>query len=426
MKKLQAIKGMNDLLPDDAPLWQYFEAKVTDLLQSYAYREIRTPLLEQTELFARGIGEATDIVEKEMYTFTDRNGDSLTLRPEGTASCVRACEQHQMLFNRGILTQKLWYRGPMFRHEKPQKGRLRQFHQFGVEAFGYTGPDIDAELLILTHRLWKSLGISEAVELQINSLGSADERIEHKKALVVFLESIKDELDDDSQRRLYKNPLRVFDSKDKKTQSLLSGAPELKDFLGEESIAHFEGLKILLDSVGVPYVINPRLVRGLDYYNQTVFEWVTSKLGSQGTICGGGRYDGLVTQLGGHASPAVGFGLGVERLILLLRELNVVPMEITQTLDVYIVALAQVQIQATQFSERLRDELPNLRIQLHSGGGSFRSQMKKADKSGASIALILGESEIENSEVGVKFLRQEREQETLKQQELYSILQQEC
>jgi histidyl-tRNA synthetase len=426
LKKLQAIKGMNDLLPDDAPLWQYFEAKVTDLLQSYAYREIRTPLLEQTELFARGIGEATDIVEKEMYTFTDRNGDSLTLRPEGTASCVRACEQHQMLFNRGILTQKLWYRGPMFRHEKPQKGRLRQFHQFGVEAFGYTGPDIDAELLILTHRLWKSLGISEAVELQINSLGSADERIEHKKALVVFLESIKDELDDDSQRRLYKNPLRVFDSKDKKTQSLLSGAPELKDFLGEESIAHFEGLKILLDSVGVPYVINPRLVRGLDYYNQTVFEWVTSKLGSQGTICGGGRYDGLVTQLGGHASPAVGFGLGVERLILLLRELNVVPMEITQTLDVYIVALAQVQIQATQFSERLRDELPNLRIQLHSGGGSFRSQMKKADKSGASIALILGESEIENSEVGVKFLRQEREQETLKQQELYSILQQEC
>jgi histidyl-tRNA synthetase len=416
---------MSDLLPEDSPLWQYFETQVMTLLQSYGFKEIRTPLLEQTELFKRGIGEDTDIVEKEMYTFEDRNGDFLTLRPEGTASCVRACQQANMLYDRGVLTQKLWYRGPMFRHEKPQKGRLRQFHQFGVEAFGFTGPDIDAELLVLTYRLWKQLGIADLVELQLNTLGNSSERAEHRKALIEFLEQHKAELDEDSQRRLHKNPLRVFDSKDDKTQAVIANAPELSEFLGDESQQHFTQLKSLLDAAGVPYKVNPRLVRGLDYYNLTVFEWVTNTLGSQGTICGGGRYDDLVVQLGGKAVPAIGFGMGVERLILMLKEQNLVPAELLSKLDVYIVAVGDIYPKALQICEGLRDQIPSLRVQLHTGGGNFRTQMKKADKSGATIALVLGESEIEKSEVGVKFLREEREQKTITQEQLSSFLQQE-
>lgn len=416
---------MKDLLPADSPAWQYLEACITEVLQSYGYQEIRFPIIEQTDLFKRGIGEATDIVEKEMYTFEDRDGDMLTLRPEGTASCVRACEQHQLLFDRGTLTQKLWYTGPMFRHEKPQMGRLRQFHQFGVEAFGYAGPDIDAELLIMTARLWRQLGILDSVSLQLNSLGNAESRKAHREALVAYFEDNKSQLDEDSLRRLKTNPLRIFDSKVEQTQALLPAAPKLEAFLDDESKAHFSELCATLDAVGVKYEVNPTLVRGLDYYSKTVFEWVTDKLGAQGTICGGGRYDGLVSQLGGRPTPAIGFGMGVERLILLLQELDVVPEEIYRTLDVYVVAMGNTQHEAFVLAEKVREELPGIRVQLHCGGGSFRSQMKKADKSGASIALIIGEDEVANAEVGVKYLRDDREQITVKQDQLQTILVQE-
>jgi len=426
LKKLQAIRGMNDLLPDEAPLWQYLENTIAELLSSYGYREIRFPIMEQTQLFQRGIGDVTDIVEKEMYTFEDRNGESVTLRPEGTASCVRACDEHNLLYDRAVLTQKLWYYGPMFRYEKPQKGRLRQFHQFGVEAFGYAGPDIDVELLLMTARLWQLLGVADAVELQLNCLGNAAERQQHREALIAFLEKSQDQLDEDSRRRLHKNPLRIFDSKVESTQALLRDAPDLSAYLGAESRAHFDALRSLLDGVGLKYTLNPRLVRGLDYYNLNVFEWVTDKLGAQGTVCAGGRYDGLVEQLGGQRTPAVGFGLGVERLALLVQELNVVPGEIFQALDVYVIAEQNEYSAALQLVERLRDELPYLRMQLHSGGGSFRSQMKKADKSGASLALILGEDECRNSEVSVKFLREQRDQLTVKQEQIQQLIQQEC
>ena len=425
MKKLQAVTGMKDLLPSESPAWQYLEATIAELLQSYGYQEMRFPLLEQTDLFRRGIGEATDIVEKEMYTFEDRNGDSLTLRPEGTASCVRACEQHQMLFDRGVLTQKVWYTGPMFRHEKPQKGRLRQFHQFGVEAFGYAGPDIDAELLIMTSRLWKMLGIGDAVVLQINSLGTATSRAAHKTALVTYFRSHIDALDDDSKRRLETNPLRILDSKVESTQVLVDQAPMLTEFLDEESKQHFAELLSILDSVGVEYQVNPKLVRGLDYYSKTVFEWVTDKLGAQGTICGGGRYDGLIEQLGGKPGSAIGFGMGVERLILLLQELKCIPEEIFQTLDVYIVAVGQSRAAAMVLAESIRDELPSLRLQVHCGGGNFRSQMKKADRSGAQLALVLGDDEVEKGVIGVKFLRENREQITIDQKQISTFLMQE-
>ena len=425
MKKLQAIKGMKDLLPAESPAWQYLEAAITDVFQSYGYQEIRFPIIEQTELFKRGIGEVTDIVEKEMYTFEDRDGDLITLRPEGTASCVRACEQHQLLFDRGLLTQKLWYTGPMFRHEKPQKGRLRQFHQFGVEAFGFSGPDIDAELLIMTARLWRRLGILDAVSLQLNSLGSAESRKTHKDALVAYFEAHKGQLDDDSVRRLYTNPLRIFDSKVEQTQALLPDAPKLDAYLDDESKSDFAALCALLDAAGVEYEVNPTLVRGLDYYSKTVFEWVTDKLGSQGTVCGGGRYDSLVAQLGGKPTPAIGFGMGVERLILLLEAVDVIPAEVYQRLDVYVVAMGNTQKEAFLLAEQVREDIPGIRVQLHFGGGSFRSQMKKADKSGALIALIIGEDEVANSEVGVKYLRDDREQVTVKQDQLNVILVQE-
>jgi len=389
------------------------------VLARYGYSEIRFPILEQTELFKRSIGEVTDIVEKEMYTFEDRNGDSLTLRPEGTASCVRACNQNGLLHNQ---IQRLWYAGPMFRHERPQKGRLRQFHQVGVEAFGLSGPDIDAELLVLTARLWKALKIDHAVTLQINSLGTAADRANYRAALVDYLSARQEQLDEDSQRRLHSNPMRILDSKNADTQALLDDAPSLDEFIDSESREHFQQLRSMLDAAGISYQVNPRLVRGLDYYSKTVFEWVTSSLGAQGTVCAGGRYDGLVEQLGGKPCPGVGFAMGVERLVLLLDELDVVPDSVGQTVDVYLVAVGDVDSQALVLGETLRSDCPTIRLQTHCGGGSFKSQMKKADKSGAVAALILGEDEAATNKVGVKFLRQDRPQETVDQNQLGSWL----
>jgi len=419
-KKIQAIRGMNDILPAQSPVWQYLEGTVKDLLAGYGYDEIRMPIVEQTALFKRSIGEVTDIVEKEMYTFEDRNGDSLTLRPEGTASCVRACEEHGLLYNQ---TQRLWYTGPMFRHERPQKGRYRQFYQIGVETFGIPTADIDAELILMTARLWAQLGLSDAVTLQLNTLGSNEARARYRDALVDYLSARKDQLDEDSQRRLETNPLRVLDSKDPATQALLSDAPELHDYLDDESREDFAMLRSILDASGVKYEINQRLVRGLDYYCKTVFEWVTDKLGSQGTVCAGGRYDGLVEQLGGKATPAVGFAMGVERLILLLETLEVIPAEVMQTVDLYVCGMGDGAAQASLLlSDKIRAEQPWLRVQTHCGGGSFKSQMKKADKSGALYALLLGESEIEAAQVTVKDLRGGTEQQTIDQATLVQWL----
>jgi len=409
--KIQAIRGMNDILPAQSPVWQYLEGTVKELLASYGYDEIRMPIVEQTALFKHSIGEVTDIVEKEMYTFDDRNGDSLTLRPEGTASCVRACEEHGLLYNQ---TQRLWYTGPMFRHERPQKGRYRQFYQIGVETFGIASADIDAEVILMTARLWQQLGLTDAVTLQLNTLGSNEARANYRDALVSYLSERKDQLDEDSQRRLETNPLRVLDSKDQNTQALLADAPQLHDYLDDESREHFALLRSILDAAGVKYEINQRLVRGLDYYCKTVFEWVTDQLGSQGTVCAGGRYDGLVEQLGGKPTPAVGFAMGVERLILLLETLELIPAEVLQTIDVYICPVGEGSAQvALLLADRLRDEHSWLRIQTHCGGGSFKSQMKKADKSGAHLALLLGEDEIANGTVTVKDLRGEGGQQTL-------------
>ena len=409
MKNLQAVRGMNDILPADSALWQYLESTVASLLAGYGYQQIRLPIVEPTELFQRSIGEVTDIVEKEMYTFADRNGDSLTLRPEGTAGCVRAMLEHGLLG--GGVSQKVWYTGPMFRHERPQKGRYRQFHQVGVEAFNLAGPDIDAELIILSWRLWQKLGLHEAVTLELNSLGSSEDRARYREDLVTYLRERFDRLDEDSQRRLETNPLRVLDSKNPDTQALLVDAPKLADYLNEEARAHFEGLRALLDAAGIPYGINPRLVRGLDYYGLTVFEWVTDRLGAQGTVCAGGRYDGLVQQLGGKPAPAVGFAMGMERLLLLIDTLGKVPAELSRQVDVYLVTLGEgTQQAAIRLAEQLRDALPELRLVVHCGGGSFKSQFKKADKSGALYALILGEAEAAAGEVGLKPLREEGEQ----------------
>ena len=417
--KLQSIRGMNDLLPEQSATWQYLESTVASVLSRYSYREIRFPVLEQTELFKRAVGEVTDIVEKEMYSFDDRNGDNLSLRPEGTAGCVRACTENGLLHNQ---TQRLWYSGPMFRHERPQKGRLRQFHQVGVEAFGLSGPDIDAELLLLTARLWKELRIDNAVTLQINSLGTSADRANYRAALVDYLSARKDQLDEDSQRRLDSNPMRILDSKNSQTQALLNDAPSLEEFIDQESKEHFQQLRATLDAAGVDYEINPRLVRGLDYYSKTVFEWVTTNLGAQGTVCAGGRYDGLVEQLGGKPCPGVGFAMGVERLVLLLDELGVVPDSVGLTVDVYLVAVGNVETQALVLGENLRSNCPTIRLQTNCGGGSFKSQMKKADKSAASIALILGEDEAANKKIGVKFLREDRPQETVDQAGLANYL----
>ena len=389
------------------------------MLDRYGYREIRFPILEQTELFKRAVGEVTDIVEKEMYCFDDRNGDSLSLRPEGTAGCVRACSEHGLLHNQ---SQRLWYSGPMFRHERPQKGRLRQFHQIGVEAFGLNGPDIDAELLLITARLWQQLNIDHAVTLQINSLGTAADRATYRAALVEFLEARYEQLDKDSQQRLASNPMRILDSKDAQTQALLNDAPSLSDFIDQPSRDHFAQLCAVLDAAGVSYEINPRLVRGLDYYSKTVFEWVTTSLGAQGTICAGGRYDGLVEQLGGKPCPGVGFAMGVERLVLLLDELGVVPDSIGQPVDLYLLAVGEVEQQALVLAENLRNDCPQISLQTHCGGGSFKSQIKKADKSGATVALILGEDEAASNTVGVKYLRENLDQQTVAQVDLVELL----
>ena len=412
MKNLQAVRGMNDILPADSALWQYFESTVAKVLAGYGYQQIRLPIVEPTELFKRSIGEVTDIVEKEMYTFADRNGDSLTLRPEGTAGCVRAMLEHGLLG--GGVSHKVWYTGPMFRHERPQKGRYRQFHQVGVETFNLGGPDIDAELIILSWRLWRMLGLDEAVTLELNSLGSSADRARYRDDLVAYLRERFERLDEDSQRRLDSNPLRVLDSKNPDTQALLVDAPKLADYLNDEARAHFDGLRALLDAAGIPYVINPRLVRGLDYYGLTVFEWVTDRLGAQGTVCAGGRYDGLVEQLGGKPAPAVGFAIGIERLLLLIETLGKVPAELSRQVDVYLVTLgAETQQPAIRLAEQLRDALPGLRLVVHCGGGSFKSQFKKADKSGALYALILGEEEAAAGQVGFKPLRGDGEQLTL-------------
>lgn len=409
-KQIQAIRGMNDCLPEQTPAWQQAEAVLRDLMRAYGYAEVRMPIMEVTGLFKRAIGEVTDVVEKEMYTFDDRNGDSMTLRPEGTAGCVRAGIEHGLLYNQ---ERRMWYMGPMFRYERPQKGRYRQFHQFGVEVFGLQGPDIDAELIMLTARLWKTLGVSEHLVLQLNSLGQPEERAEYRQALVAYLEQHKDQLDEDSQRRLYTNPLRVLDSKNQQVQALLQDAPVLGDYFGEQTQAHFEGLKALLTSAGIDFEINPRLVRGLDYYNLTVFEWVTESLGAQGTVCGGGRYDGLVEQLGGQATPAVGFAMGMERLVLLLDTLNQLDAQ-PALADVYLAMMGDSsQVAGFALAEQLRDQLPGLRVMSHCGGGNFKKQLKRADKSGAGIALILGEDEIARGEVTVKYLRGQGEQQTL-------------
>ena len=398
---------MNDILPDQTPVWQFLETQVKAVLGQYGYSELRMPIVEQTDLFKRSIGEVTDIVEKEMYTFSDRNGDSLTLRPEGTASCVRACEEHGLIFNQ---VQRLWYMGPMFRHERPQKGRYRQFHQIGVETFGMQGPDIDAELIVMTARLWRQLGLDSAVTLHLNTLGSAADRARFKADLVEYLAARVDQLDADSQRRLSTNPLRILDSKDAKTQALLDDAPHFHDYIDEESREHFERLCALLDQAGVEYQVNARLVRGLDYYGKTVFEWITDELGAQGTVCAGGRYDGLVEQLGGRATPAVGFAMGVERLILLLETLGKIPPAVHQQVDVYAMAMGdEAFAQLFGLVEALRNETA-LRVQLHCGGGSFKSQMKKADRSGAQVALLLGDDECRAGVVTVKPLREALEQ----------------
>lgn len=417
-KNIQAIRGMHDTLPSQTPLWQLLEDRVRSVLEGYGYREIRMPLVEQTELFKRSIGEVTDIVEKEMYTFDDRNGDSLTLRPEGTASCVRAGIEHGLLYNQ---VQRLWYQGPMFRHERPQKGRYRQFQQIGVEAFGMAGPDIDLELILITHRIWQALGLNDGLELQLNSLGTAAERLAYRETLVQYLTANQDQLDEDSRRRLGGNPLRILDSKNPDMRALIAAAPALMDHLGEESQAHFDAICAGLDALGVAYVINPRLVRGLDYYARTVFEWVTDRLGAQGTVCAGGRYDGLVEQLGGHATTAVGFAMGVERLVALLEEAGIEP---EAQIDAYLVLMGEEpQRQGLLLAEQLRDQLPGLRLLTHCGGGGFKSQFKKADRSGARYALILGEDELAKGVVGIKNLREQSEQQEIALDQLAQFFQ---
>ena len=408
-KNIQAIRGMNDCSPTESPLWQWIEGQVRQILSSYGYSEVRMPIVESTPLFARAIGEVTDVVSKEMYTFRD-NDEQLTLRPEGTAGCVRAAIEHGWIYNN---EQRLWYMGPMFRHERPQKGRYRQFHQAGVEVFGIATPEIDAELIILTARLWKALGIDQHVSLQLNSIGSLEARANYRSALVAFLENHQDLMSEEEKERLVKNPLRILDTKNQALQDVLDGAPKLLDYLDDESREHFAQLCGLLDAVGIQYEINPKLVRGLDYYNKTVFEWVTSALGAQGTVCGGGRYDGLVEQLGGHATSGVGFAMGLERLVLLVQEVNK-SIPVKSAVDIYVVYQGEgTTLAAFQLAEKLRSELPHLSTMLHCSGGNFKKQFRRADKSGATLALVLGESEVQNNQVVVKHLLGEAEQQTI-------------
>ena len=403
-ERLQSVRGMNDLLPKQIHIWQQLEQALRELTAQYAYDEIRFPIVEKTELFKRSIGEVTDIVEKEMYTFDDRNGDSLTLRPEGTAGCARAAMQNGLL----ALPQRLWYLGPMFRHERPQKGRYRQFHQFGVEAYGQPGPDIDAEQIAMTARLWQRLGLN-ALELQLNSLGSSAARAAYRDILVEYFSAHADQLDEDSQRRLQSNPLRILDSKNPDMADLIAQAPQLVDHLDAESAEHFAGLCARLDAMGIAYTLNPRLVRGLDYYGRTVFEWVTTQLGAQGTVCAGGRYDGLIEQLGGPSTPAVGFAMGLERLVALLEDLALA--QPAKMPHAYFIAMGAAPEQTClALAERLRDDVPGIRLQTNAGGGSFKAQFKRADRSGARYALVLGEDELARGQIAVKDLRGQAEQ----------------
>jgi histidyl-tRNA synthetase len=418
MSQYRAVRGMVDILPDSTPQWQRVEGAAKRVLDSYGYQEVRLPIIESTSLFARSIGEVTDIVEKEMYTFNDRSDDSLSLRPEGTAGCVRAAVQHNLISTQ----QRLWYTGPMFRYERPQKGRQRQFNQLGVEVFGVGTPDLDAELLLMCRALWRDLGIEDALTLEINSIGNSEARLAYRDALVEYLSARKEQLDEDSQRRLESNPLRILDSKNAETQALLDGAPQMLDYLDEESLADFEILRDMLEAAGVKYVINQRLVRGLDYYNKTVFEWTTNALGAQGTVCGGGRYDGLVAQFGGRDTSGAGFAIGLERLVLLLDAMG---QQASDTLDIFVITVDRAaQIHALPRIEALRSALPNLAIQVNLGGGSFKSQFKRADKSGARYALVYGESEVSSNSVTLKPLRGEGEQATFPDEELASWLKQ--
>ncbi|BCK02540.1 histidyl-tRNA synthetase [Vibrio cholerae] len=408
---------MNDCLPTQSPLWQKVEGVVKNVISAYGYSEVRMPIVEMTHLFSRAIGEVTDVVEKEMYTFEDRNGDSLTLRPEGTAGCVRSGIENGLLYNQ---EQRLWYMGPMFRHERPQKGRYRQFHQCGVEVFGLDGPDVDAELIMMTARLWRELGIAQHVRLELNSIGSLEARANYRTALIDYLEQYQNVLDEDCKRRMYTNPLRVLDSKNPDVQAILGDAPQLSDYLDAESKQHFAGLCELLDAAGIEYTVNQRLVRGLDYYNRTVFEWITESLGSQGTVCGGGRYDGLVEQLGGKPTPAVGFAMGLERLVLMMETLG--NTDIRRSVDVYMVTAGEGTMMAgMKLAEQLREQVPGLRVMTHFGGGNFKKQFKRADKVGAAIALVLGEDEVAAKTVVVKDLAG-GEQNTVAQAEVAKLL----
>lgn len=417
---LQAIKGMKDILPEKTPLWQFFEDTVCQLLTSYGYKQIRTPIMEYTGLFRRSIGEVTDIVEKEMYTLAQEDSKSYTLRPEGTASVVRSMIEHGLTHAGKV--QKLWYKGPMFRREQPQEGRYRQFHQIGAEVFNLAGPDIDVELIVLTWRLWKLLGIDHIVTLELNSLGSLEARNTYKKVLVDYLIAHKDQLDEDSKRRLASNPLRILDSKVTTTKAILKNAPLFTDYIDEDSAQHFAELIERLKALKIPYIINPNLVRGLDYYNKTVFEWTTTELGAQGTVCGGGRYDGLFEQIGGKPTCGVGFAMGVERLLLLLEKLGKIPSNLNQ-LDVYLVAVGEgTDIAALLLAEQLRDLLPKLSLQVNAGGGNFKNQLKKADNRGARYALILGSNELAQQTVICKSLRDEAGQLTISWAELAEYL----
>jgi histidyl-tRNA synthetase len=409
---------MNDILPDSSPVWQYVEKILQDVVTAYGYQEMRMPLLESTELFKRSIGEVTDIVEKEMYTFADRNGDSLTLRPEGTAGCVRAAIESGLLHNQ---QQRFWYAGPMFRHERPQRGRYRQFHQLGVESFGIAGPDVDAELILMSARIFECLGLTEEVSLQLNSLGTLESRNDYRKHLVAYFEKNSDQLDEDSQRRLHTNPLRIIDSKNPEMRSLIEDAPKMEAYLDDESKEHFDELLSLLDETGMKYDVNPCLVRGLDYYSKTVFEWVTDRLGAQGTVCAGGRFDSLVDHLGGKHTTAAGFAIGLERMVELVKENlsdNVIPGP-----HAYMVLVGDdVYKHGLKLSETLRQRLPELRLIVNCGGGSFKAQMKRADKSGADVALLMGEDEIHNNAVTVKYLRKKQDQVSIEQGGVIKIL----
>jgi histidyl-tRNA synthetase len=418
---IQSVRGMRDVLPDEARRWRWVEECLRRVLLGHAYEEIHLPLLEYTELFSRGVGEATDIVEKEMYTLTDRDGDGMALRPEGTASSVRALVQHGLLFNQ---TQRVFYGGPMFRYERPQKGRYRQFHQLGAEAFGIPGPDVDAELILMCAAFWRVLGIGAHVRLELNTLGSSAARAAYRRALVEYLTPMRERLDEDSQRRLERNPLRILDSKDPQTRELLAGAPSLPDFVDPDGRAHFDGVRALLDALAIPYTLNPTLVRGLDYYTHTVFEWITDELGAQGTICAGGRYDGLVERLGGRPTPAAGFAVGLERVVLLTATVGSDGGEdLSSGADVYLCVLdAAHQAFALDQAQKLRDRLPAFRIRTHAGGGKLKNQLKRADQSGARYAVLIGDDEVRTGMLSVKPLREDRPQLTLSADGLAELL----